>query len=335
MNPLDLSIGGLKIRVDISPMEGRLGKAVAEVFSPFLRHGVEEAQETLHVLPARTRQKGRGIPDLESLIRESVRTPLSRFPFASNEEEETTHLLKRTLPFLHEGRFRDFLSDSKGHQEVTLLPFARGVLCRRGDETRSALFLKTWSRKNTKVASVYGSVYFVSAVGLPSVGGLLMHGVGIVEQGSGLLFLGLPGDGKSTLARLSRPREVISDDGIIVTRRSGTYELVSTPFNQLGNDVLPRKSGRIPLVMGVFLRKDDRVHVERVSPLEACPIILRNHIHYFRYFPASVAELTFLLVADLCRDIPFYRLHFRKDPAFWPLLERALEKHSRNRGGST
>jgi hypothetical protein len=218
---------------------------------------------------------------------------------------------------------------------VTLLPFARGVLCRRGDETRSSLFLKTWSRKNTKVGSIYGSVYFVSAVGLPSIGGLLMHGVGIVDRGCGLLFLGLPGDGKSTIARLSRPRQVISDDGIVVIRRSDSYELVSTPFNQLGNDVLPPESRRIPLVMGVFLRKDERVYVERVPPLEACPVILRNHIHYFRYFPAAVAERTFLLVADLCRDIPFYRLHFRKDPGFWPLLERVLEEHSRNRGGST
>jgi hypothetical protein len=335
LNLLELSIGGLKVRVDISPMEGRLGKAVADVFSPFLRHGMEEPQETLHVLPARTRQKGGRLSDLESLIKESVRTPLSRFPFASNEEEEMRYLLKRTLPFLHEDQFRSFLSHSKGYPEVTLLPFARGILCRRGDETRSSLFLKTWSRKNTKVASIYGSVYFVSAVGLPSIDGLLMHGVGIVEQGSGLLFLGLPGDGKSTLARLSRPREVISDDGIIVIRRSGAYELVSTPFNQFGSDVSPHENRRIPLVMGVFLRKDERVHIERVPPLEACPIILRNHIHYFRYFPATVAERTFLMVADLCRDIPFYRLHFRKDPDFWPLLERVMEENSRNRGGST
>jgi hypothetical protein len=39
------------------------------------------------------------------------------------------------------------------------------------------------------------------------------------------------------------------------------------------------------------------------------------------------------LAADLCRDIPFYRLHFRKDPTFWPLVERVLEENSRNRGG--
>jgi hypothetical protein len=335
LNPLELSIGGLKVRVDIPPKEGGLGQAVAHVFSPFLGHGREEPQEILHVLPARTRRKGGHLPDLESLIKESVRTPLSRFPFACNEEKEMTHLLKRTLPFLHEDQFRHFLGHTEGPHEVTLLPFARGILCRREDERRSTLFLKTWSRKTTKVASIYGSIYFVSAVGLPSIGGLLMHGVGIVEQGCGLLFLGLPGDGKSTLARLSRPREVISDDGIIVTCRSGAYELFSTPFNQLGNDALTREDRRVPLAMGIFLRKDDRVHIERVPPLEACPLILRNHIHYFRYFPASVAKRAFLLVADLCRDIPFYRLHFRKDPDFWPLLERVLEENSRNRGGNT
>lgn len=341
MNPLELSIGGLKVRVDISPTEGELGHAVADVFSPFVRNGLGEPQETLHVLPAKTRRKGgrlskRGtLSDLESLIKESVRSPLAKFPFASNEEKETKYLLKKTLPFLHEDGFRDFLSQAKSHQQMTLLPFARGILCRREDEPRSTLFLKTWSRKTTKVASIYGSVYFVSAVGLPSIEGLLMHGVGVVEQGSGLLFLGLSGDGKSTLARLSRPRQVVSDDGIIVSRRNRAYELIATPFNQLGKNVLTRDDRGIPLVMGIFLRKADRVHIERVPPIEACPLILRNHIHYFRYFSAAVAERAFLLVADLCRDIPFYRLHFRKDPTFWPLLERVLEENSWSKGGST
>jgi hypothetical protein len=327
VNSIGLSIGGLNIR--LGSTRGWVRRVVADIFSPFLGNSKEEPQETLQVLPAKTRRRC-SPGDFEPLIKESLRIPLSRFPFVSDEKWRMRYLLRRTLPFLYEEEFRKFLSHVQGAQDLTLLPFASSLLCRRdgGGEHRSALFLKTWSRKKTKVASIYGSVYFVSAVGLPSVEGLLMHGVGIVEQECGLLFLGLAGDGKSTLARLSRPRKVISDDGIIVTHRGGVYELHPTPFNQHETDVLTPDERRPQLVMGFFLKKDEQVRIEKVSPLEACPIILKHHIHYFRYFPPEVAEQSFLLAADLCRTVPFYRLHFRKEPTFWPLVESALAESS-------
>jgi hypothetical protein len=324
VNTFGLKIGGLNLGLDISAMEARLHQSVVEMFSPFLRNGAEAPKETLVVFPARTWGWSRGLGDLESLIEESLRTPLSRFPFASNEERELRHRLRRVLPFLREEKFRNFLNPVKVPQDVTLLPFGRSVLCRREGEPRSMLFQKTWTRKKTKEASLYGSVYFVSAVGLPSAEGLLLHGVGIVEQNCGLLFLGRPGNGKSTLARLSTPREVISDDGIIATRRGGSYYLHATPFNQMESDIPAPNDREDRLVMGIFLNKDEEVRLDRVSPLEACPTIVRNHVHFFRYFSAGVAERTFMMVADLCREIPFYRLHFRKDPSFWPLVEKAL-----------
>jgi hypothetical protein len=334
VNTLGLKIGGLDLCLDISAMETRLCQPVADMFSPFLQQGAEGPQETLHVFPAKARRRGRGLGDLESLIEESLRIPLSRFPFASQEEREMRYLLKKTLPFLHEQRFRDFLGDAKGPEDVTLLPFARAVLGRRRGSRESTLFLKAWSRKRLKVAAIYGSVYFISAVGLAAVRGLLMHGVGIADEGKGFLFLGLPGDGKSTVARLSVPREVVADDGIVVSRQDGAYHLLPTPFNQYDGGHIVAAGQKVRLVAGLFLRKDEEVRIERVSPLEACPLILRNHIHYFRYFPPEVAEQAFMLAADLCREVPFYRLHFRTDPTFWPLVERALlEKERKEEAG--
>jgi hypothetical protein len=329
VNTLGLSIGGLDLCLDISAMEARLRQPVADMFSPFLRQGAEGSQETLHVFSAKARRRGSGSGHLESLIEESLRIPLSRFPFASQEQKEMRYLLKKTLPFLHDERFRDFLGHAKGPEGVALLPFARAVLGRRRDGHESILFLKSWSRQRLKVAAIYGSVYFVSAVGLAAVGGLLMHGVGIADKGKGFLFLGLSGDGKSTVARLSMPREVVSDDGIIVSRQGGAYHLVPTPFNQYGGSPMVAAGQKVRLVAGLFLRKAKDVRVEKVPPLEACPLILRNQIHYFRYFPPEAAERTFLLAADLCREVPFYRLYFREDPTFWPLVERALAENER------
>ena len=82
--------------------------------------------------------------------------------------------------------------------------------------------------------------------------------------------------------------------------------------------------------MGFFLKKSDRVFIERVPPSEAGAVILKNHIHFFRYFPEKILEKAFYLVADLCRQIPFYRLYFRKDATFWIEIEKelsAIENH--------
>jgi hypothetical protein len=327
MNSIGISIGGLHLSLEMHQMGDPFWKEVASIFSSFRLNGEEAAQETLLVTHAKTGRRKGHWRNLESLIQESLRVPLSRFPFASQEEREMRYLQKRTLPFLHEERFRDFLGHAKSPEEVTLLPFARAVLGQNRNGHECILFLKAWCRKRLKVAAVYGSVYFVSAVGLAAVSGLLMHGVGIADKGRGFLFLGLSGGGKSTVARLSRPREVVSDDGIIVSREGGAYHLVPTPFNQYGEGPIVAAGQKVRLVAGLFLRKDKDVRIEKVPPLEACPLILRNHIHYFRYFPPDVAERTFLLAADLCKEVPFYRLHFREDPAFWPLVERVLAEN--------
>jgi hypothetical protein len=159
------------------------------------------------------------------------------------------------------------------------------------------------------------------------LGGLLLHGVGIRRKGRGCLFLGLSGDGKTTIGDLSGPEEMISDDGIIVERRDKGHYLSPTPFDQkasIGMD--PDASGkkRIRMAAGFLLQKDTRVSVDPILPAEACSVILKNHIHFFRYFYPETVKKAFELVVEMCRQTPFYRLHFRKEPSFWPLVDNRI-----------
>ena len=80
------------------------------------------------------------------------------------------------------------------------------------------------------------------------------------------------------------------------------------------------------LKLGLFLRKDDLDFLEPVPPEDACALILKHYIHFFRYFPADTARKSFGMAAGLCRSTRFFRLHFRKEPSFIPLLKKELDR---------
>jgi len=109
------------------------------------------------------------------------------------------------------------------------------------------------------------------------------------------------------------------------------YAMARAPFDQHCPDTAGTGGGGghdVRIDAGFFLKQDQRVYLEPVSPPEACALILRHHIHYFRYFPRDRVERAFHRVTGLCRQAPFFRLHFKKEPSFWPLVEKEMDKHS-------
>ena len=118
----------------------------------------------------------------------------------------------------------------------------------------------------SKVGTICEAIYFTASIQMPVVDSCMLHGVGIRRNGAGHLFLGLPGDGKTTLAGLSPPEGMISDDGIIARREGSNYYLDPAPLDQSYSfkddpGTNPAEGGR--LAMGFFLRKDERAYLER------------------------------------------------------------------------
>jgi hypothetical protein len=326
---LRLNISHLILDLDVSRLDPKLCQELEDLFHPFVMHNGHNPHETLDVIPLKTPIGKSMPPDLETFIRQSLRTPLARFPFAVDLEGDVAYQLKRLRSFSKNADFQALLKGSHNPEDVVFYLLSKGCLIRKSDAATSTLFLKARCKRSVKRASIYSALYFTASVALPLLHGIMLHGVGINRRGLGLLFLGLSGAGKTTLAQLSDPTEVISDDGIIVEQAGRDYFLAPAPFDQASSlrqrdTISPEHRSR--LTMGLFLKKDDRVYLEKVSSLEACPLILKNQIHFFRYFPPHIAEETFYFVTDLCRKIPFYRLHFTKDPLFWPLVERELSR---------
>jgi hypothetical protein len=171
---------------------------------------------------------------------------------------------------------------------------------------------------------------------LPSVKSIMLHGVGIKRNGMGYLFLGNSGAGKSTIAQYSLPKDIISDDGIIVEQKKTEYWLRTSPINQSSGLISNLKHNEffdIKLDKGFFIIKDITDYIENVPSPEACSIILKNHIHYFRYFPLDSVRRSVYIVSNLCRYVPFYKLHFRKDSSFWSIVDsKNLNQHQQEDG---
>jgi len=258
-----------------------------------------------------------------------LKIPLSKFPFTVDLAKEIDNIFSNIKPFLADARFGALSGNIKNPGDVIIYPLNRDGVILKSSPTNSTLFLKDRYRQMSKVGTICGAVYFMTSIALPMFDSFMLHGVGISRNGSGHLFLGLPGDGKTTLAGFSPPEDVISDDGIIVRRDRSGYYLDPAPLDQSysfkGGPRIYSSEGR-RLIMSFFLERDDKVYLEKINPTDACSIVLKNHIHFFRYFPYNCLKRTFSLITDLCRQVPFYRLHFKKDDSFWSVIEQEREK---------
>jgi hypothetical protein len=324
-----LNISHLVLDLVLEGLRPELCEELAEIFSPFISNNGHSPNETLDLVPLKSFMGRRARPDLVEFVRQSLKIPLSKFPFTPDLEKETDKTLKRMKGFLGHSEFNTLLNKSKHPEQIVFYPLKRSCLIRKGSSGKSTLFFKSGCLRRTKLASIYGAAYFTTCTALPLFDALMMHGVGIKRKGTGCLFLGLSGYGKTTLAELSGPEQVISDDAVIVEKTGSDYFLVPTPFDQLSfynRDIRKSPSDRTGLTIGFFLKKDNEAYLEEVSPVDSCSFILKNYIHFFRYFPPEIVERAFYLVTGLCHRIPFYRLHFKKDLSFWSLIEYELSK---------
>jgi len=329
MNQLKLNIAKLHFRIDTSGLKPWVFRELSENFSSFINYNGDISDETLEVVTFKTWKKGRIDPVLETVIKKCLKNPLEKFPFRDDPDKDVADFFKYLKSFFIDKRFRSFIEGMRGSKEIVVYPVSRGCLLRKGQPARSALFIKTGFFRGPQINSICEAIHISASMALPIKGSIMLHGVGMRRQGIGHLFLGPSGGGKSTIAQMSPPEDVISDDGIIVEKGVSGFNLAHAPIDQsifYRDNSKMRIPGNTVLNMGFFLKKDNSVYLEEVSPSDACSIILKNHIHYFRYFPPKSVENSFSLISDLCRNVPFYRLHFRKDSTFWSVIDKEIKK---------
>jgi hypothetical protein len=148
--------------------------------------------------------------------------------------------------------------------------------------------------------------------------GLLLHASGVISNGNGHVFFGASGSGKTTVARLSLDRTVLSDDLVIIKKKGPVFRLYGVPFRGDFPEA-PRHNASADLRGLYALVKDSQHYVsplqlqEAVARLTACvPFVMAQ--------PAA-AQRASEICFELATQVQVQSLHFRTDPGFWEVID--------------
>lgn len=146
--------------------------------------------------------------------------------------------------------------------------------------------------------------------------GLLIHSSCAIENGKAHIFAGHSGAGKSTAARLSEPRELLSDEATIVKITEDEITVFDSPFrSELQSTGYQQPS---PLAGIQLLHQAGANRLEKMRKPDAL-LSLMDKVFYWSHDPVETQRIMELL-RTLVEKVPVYDLHFRKDPTFWELI---------------
>jgi len=149
-------------------------------------------------------------------------------------------------------------------------------------------------------------------------GGVLMHAAGVVRNGRAYVFFGPSGSGKTTTTLMSAGDLVLSDDLLMIVRDGAGFAATSVPFRGLVTPGATTNS-RYPLA-GLFrLVQDDRDFLEDLGRPQAVGQIVQSLP--FVTDRAESAPRILDVVSEMAFATPVKKLHFRKDPGFWRIVE--------------
>lgn len=138
-------------------------------------------------------------------------------------------------------------------------------------------------------------------------GDVMIHASGVSHNGSGYLFSGISGRGKTTMARLwdKHGAAVIHDDRLILRKTSDGYDMYNTPVYL---DDIPRKS---PLNRIFVIDHGLENRIIKVRGAEAVSLVMANCIQH-NWDQKIIARLLDS-ISGLCEKIPASRLFFTPD----------------------
>lgn len=163
------------------------------------------------------------------------------------------------------------------------------------------------------LALKHGLMTFYSAFIVHYRWGLLIHSSCVVDGEFAYLFAGPSGAGKSTVAKLSKPRKLLSDEATLIKIEQDRIIAFDSPFR---SDSISSYDQESRPLAAIHLLKQS-VNIQRI-PIKQSEAVysLMDKIFYWAYEPAEtlkVLELTHKLILN----VPAYELEFQKNDLFW------------------
>jgi hypothetical protein len=146
--------------------------------------------------------------------------------------------------------------------------------------------------------------------------GLLIHSSCAVENGNAHIFAGQSGAGKSTAARLSHPRDLLSDEATLIKITSDEINVFNSPFRS--EIITTGTKDCVPLASIQVLHQalqNNRLDLRKAEAF----VHLMDKIFYWSHNPEETKKITVLLKM-LVDIVPAYELYFKKDDTFWELI---------------
>ena len=143
-------------------------------------------------------------------------------------------------------------------------------------------------------------------------GGVEVHGCGVVDEcGTGCLFAGQSGAGKSTIARLwaEAGATVVSDDRVILRAGSGGVTMHGTPWHGDAEFAEPLSA---PLSRILLLRQAPRHAIVPLAPAHAAALLFSCTFPVFHN--AEALDRTLALLARIVETVPVESLEFAPTP---------------------
>jgi hypothetical protein len=182
--------------------------------------------------------------------------------------------------------------------------FRSGEVHRRPDTTVPS---RSWSL--TRLMRPFGELLVVNL--LSQGDGVLLHALGVSDQGEGLLFIGRSGAGKSTLAELYKPHQgvtILSDERVVVTKKDGQFWLSGTPWP---GGAFTVSADTVPLRKVFFLEHGTRNALISDSFLNHYGLLFQQLFLPFWNGEALAFALAF--AEELLNAVPARRLAFVND----------------------
>lgn len=146
--------------------------------------------------------------------------------------------------------------------------------------------------------------------------GVMIHSSCVMQGDVAFLFAGHSGNGKSTVAQLSQPRQILSDEASVIRVTEHGVWVYDSPFRT----ALPHSVGAKPVPLrGIYvLRQSPHIARHRLSGPEAFAQLMERTF-YWAHASAETSAI-WRLQTTLLRQVPIYELEFQKNELFWEVV---------------
>lgn len=143
--------------------------------------------------------------------------------------------------------------------------------------------------------------------------GFLLHAATVVHGGEAYVFMGRSGAGKSTVASLSPPGSALTDEISLLRRDEGRWRAYGTPF--WGEFRAEGQNHSVPVGAVYSLVQARQNYKQRLPGNASLTSMLANTLFFL---PGRAGREALLgILAGFVKEVPVYRLEFRKDATFW------------------